>query len=148
MFKKHLTHHPTDSIIYFLNTLGEDMLDIQGITQDRIDRLNKDIDNPYTVNGFNGTWAITDHRKIPEVLLGFLQHYFGQYRVRRIPLDKINEVMNDIWEGPGSLAKVLNAELEMKLAGKDVKFTAADIAATKANFEEDDSIPVADSGKD
>lgn len=148
MFKKHLTRHPIDSIIYFLNTLGEDMLDIQGITQDRIDRLNKDIDNPYTVNGFNGTWAITDHRKIPEVLLGFLQHYFGQYRVRRIPLDKINEVMNDIWEGPGSLAKVLNAELEMKLAGKDVKFTAADIAATKANFEEDDSIPVADSGKD
>ena len=148
MFKKHLTRHPIDSIIYFLNTLGEDMLDIQGITQDRIDRLNKDIDNPYTVNGFNGTWAITDHRKIPEVLLGFLQHYFGQYRVRRIPLDKINEVMNDIWEGPGSLAKVLNAELEMKLAGKDVKFTAADIAATKANFDEDDSIPVADSGKD
>ena len=123
------------------------MLDIQGITQDRIDRLSKDFDNPYSVNGFSGTWSITDHRRIPEVLIGFLQHYFGQYKVRRVPLDKINEVLNDIWEGPGSLAKVLNAELEMKLAGKDVKFTAADIAATK-NYEEDDSLPVADTIKE
>ena len=123
------------------------MLDIQGITQDRIEKMKEDIDNPYRVNGFNGTWAFTDHRKIPEVLLGFLQHHFGQYRVRRIPLDKINEVMNDIWEGPGSLEKVLNAELEMKQSGKDVKFTAADIAATKATGDEDDSLPIADANK-
>jgi hypothetical protein len=66
--------------------------------------------------------------------------------LKRVSLDKINEALNEIWEGPGSLAKVLNAELEMKLAGKDVKFTAADIAATKAISDEDDSGPVADAG--
>jgi hypothetical protein len=122
------------------------MLDIQGITQERIEKMNEDIDNPYRLNGFSGTFAITDHRKIPEVLLGFLQHHFGIYRLKRVSLDKINEALNEIWEGPGSLAKVLNAELEMKLAGKDVKFTAADIAATKAISDEDDSGPVADAG--
>jgi len=119
------------------------MLDIQGITQDRIEKMKEDIDNPYRVNGFNGTWAFTDHRKIPEVLRGFLQHHFGIYRLRRVSLDKINEVMNDIWEGPGSLEKVLNAELEMKQSGKDVKFTTADLAANKS-FEDDESVPVAD----
>jgi hypothetical protein len=119
------------------------MLDIQGITQERIARLDKDIDVPYTVNGFKGTWAISDHRRIPEVLRGFLQHHFGIYRLRRVSLDKINDILNEIWDGPGSLPKILNLELEMKLAGKDVKFTTADLASTK-NFDDDGSVPVAD----
>ena len=119
------------------------MLDMHGITQDRIEKLKKDIDDPYRLNGFAGTFAITDHRRIPEVLLGFLQHHFGIYRLKRVSIDKINEALNEIWEGPGSLEKVLNAELEMKHSGKDVKMTASDIVSPKS-YDDDGSVPVAD----
>ena len=107
--------------------------------EDKMKFYNKDIDNPYSVNGFNGTWAISDHRLIPETLIGFLQLYFGQARVRRVPLEQINEVMNDIWEGPGSLKKVFEAEEEMRLAGKDVKMIASDFVKAKFDDLEEDS---------
>ena len=54
--------------------------------------------------------------------------------------------MNDIWEGPGSLEKVLNAELEMKQSGKDVKLTAADLVSPTRAYDDDGSVPVADAG--
>ena len=105
------------------------------------------VNDPHTVSGFNGVWQFTSHDSIPEVLQGFIQRYFGQYRIRRIPIESINEIMNDIWEGPGSLEKVFRLEEDMRASGKDVKFTAADIASIKAKRQddEDDDI-VADKG--
>ena len=113
--------------------------------ESKIEFYNREelVSNPYSVSGFNGVWQFTSHDNIPEVLNGFIQRYFGQYRIRRIPLESINEIMNDIWEGPGSLEKVFRLEEDMRASGKDVKFTAADIASIKAkrkDDEEDDNI--------
>ena len=100
--------------------------------------------NPHHISGFNGTFAFSSHDLIPEVFHGFIQRYFGSYRIRRVPLDKINEVLNDLWEGPGSIEKILRLEHEMQVSGKDVKFTAADIAAVKAKKASDiDDEPLA-----
>ena len=98
------------------------------------------VENPHHPAGFTGTFAFNSHRRIPEVFHAFLQRHFGQYRIRRVPIEDINEIMNELWEGPGSLEKILRLENDMFNSGKDVKFTAADIAAMKAKIvEEEDS---------
>ncbi len=118
------------------------MLDLDEITDGRIAYYAKDVDTPYYVNGFNGTFAITEHRRIPEVFLGFLQRHFGVIRLSRVKIEKINEVLNEIWEGPGSVEKVLRKEMELRHSGKDVKIMASDIMKIVAGDDEDQ--PVAD----
>lgn len=99
---------------------------------------DNDVDKPWLVNGFRGTWKFSDHNLIPSVFNGFLQRYFGVYRIRRIPLDEINRVMNEVWEGPGSLPRVLEMEQQMVAEGRPVHFTASDIAAVKAKRDDDE----------
>ena len=96
------------------------------------------LEDRFHPNGFQGTWTFTDHNNIPDVFHGFIQRYFGQYRIRRVPLDKINNILNEIWSGPGSLEKIFRLEHEMKVNGKDVKFTAADLAVIKAKKDTDE----------
>ena len=101
------------------------------------------LDDPYHPAGFKGTWAFSNHSTIPEIFHGFLQRHFGQYRIRRIPIKDINEIMNEVWDGPGSLEKIFSMELEYMQSGKEVKFTASDIAAIKAKSDTDieDEVP-------
>lgn len=97
------------------------------------------VNDPFHPAGFKGTWNFSDHTLIPDVFHEFLQRHFSQFRIRRIPLDKINQLLNEIWEGPGSLEKVFLLEQELRANGKDIKFTAADIAGIKAKkYEEDE----------
>ena len=106
----------------------------------------KYLEDPFHPNGFNGTFKFSAHDLIPSVFHGFLQRYFGQYKIRRVPLEKINQVMNDVWEGPGSLEKIFRLEEELRASGKDIKFTAADMAAIKAKKDDiEDDIILADS---
>jgi len=72
-------------------------------------------DNPFTLNGFKGTWAFTDHNLIPEALCNFIWESFPKYeRFRRIPLDEINALMNEVWDGPGSMPKIISLYREMR----------------------------------
>jgi hypothetical protein len=48
--------------------------------------------------------------------------------------------MNEVWEGPGSLEKLLRMELEMKQSGKLIKFDASDFKDKKK--EEDDELDI------
>jgi hypothetical protein len=120
------------------------MFDEAKALETRIEFFKRDIDNPNSVNGFRGTWNFSDHTLIPETLYGFLTRHFGQAKLRRIPLDKINQVMNEVWEGPGSLEKLFRLELEMRQAGKMIKFDARDFAKDKKDDEdEEDDGPLA-----
>jgi hypothetical protein len=119
------------------------MFDEVKALENRIEFFKRDIDNPNSVNGFRGTWNFSDHTLIPETLYGFLTRHFGQAKLRRIPLDKINQVMNELWEGPGSLEKLFRLELEMRQAGKMIKFDARDFAKDKKDEEEEDDSPLA-----
>lgn len=78
-------------------------------------------DQPWLLNGFRGTWAFSDHELIPGPIREFLVEYFhdrlGEMRrghVRTIPLEEINEVMNKVWEGPGSMPKLYALMFEMR----------------------------------
>ena len=119
------------------------MFDELKALETRIEFFKRDIDNPNSVNGFRGTWNFSDHTLIPETLYGFLTRHFGQAKLRRIPLDKIYQVMNELWEGPGSLEKLFRLELEMRQAGKMIKFDARDFAKDKKDEEEEDDSPLA-----
>jgi hypothetical protein len=119
------------------------MFDEATAVENKINFYKKDIDNPYSVNGFRGTWKFSDHTLIPDTLFGFLQRHFGVAKVRRIPLDQINKLMNEVWEGPGSLEKVLRIEAEMKLAGKEIKLDSRDWMKDKKDEEEEDDGPLA-----
>lgn len=72
-------------------------------------------DNPWTVNGFRGTWNISDHSLIPDNFNNFLSEYFYQYpKINKVPLDKINAVLNEVWEGPGSMVKIAQLTQDLR----------------------------------
>ena len=78
-------------------------------------------DQPWLVNGFKGTWAFSDHSLIPDVILEYLLESFrdrlGEFRkghVKSIPLNEINDLLNSVWEGPGSLVKLVNLTYDMR----------------------------------
>ena len=79
------------------------------------------IDKPWLVNGFAGTWAFSDHSLIPDVILEYLLESFrdrlGEFRkghVKSIPLNEINDLLNSVWEGPGSVVKLVNLTYDMR----------------------------------
>jgi hypothetical protein len=85
------------------------------------------IDDPQTIAGFNGTFAFTNHLLIPQGVTEFLLEHFHKKcfktanswkknHIQAIELDEINELMNEIWEGPGSMNKLATLTNEMRLA--------------------------------
>jgi len=116
------------------------MLDTKKILEDKIAFYNRPemLENIYHPAGFRGTWAFSDHSLIPDVFNGFLQRYFGVMRLRRIPLDKINELMNETWDGPGSLEKIFRMEEEMRANGKPMKILPGDAGMNKTAKKADD----------
>jgi hypothetical protein len=78
-------------------------------------------DQPHTLNGFKGTWAFSDHELIPGPIREFLiEHYhnrLGELRrghIKTIPLNEINELMNSVWDGPGSMPKICSMMFELR----------------------------------
>jgi len=85
------------------------------------------IDDPQTINGFTGTFAFSEHSRIPQGITEFLLEYFHKKcfktanswrknHIEAIELDEINELMNEIWDGPGSMNKLSIMTNEMRLA--------------------------------
>jgi hypothetical protein len=105
--------------------------------EQKIEFYSRDIDNPFAVNGFKGTWAISDHNLIPDVLHEYLMLYFRESRLARVSLDKINACLNDVWEGPGSLAQVFTRTVEMRKTGRDIPFSSV---RTKGSVIEEDPV--------
>tara|TARA_B100000780_G_C20978025_1_gene390694 strand:+ start:179 stop:589 length:411 start_codon:yes stop_codon:yes gene_type:complete len=82
---------------------------------------NYPTDNPFLLNGFTGTFAFSEHLLIPEALTEFLLEFFrtrlGERRsnhIKAIPLNEINDLLNEVWEGPGSMSKVVRMTYELK----------------------------------
>lgn len=71
-----------------------------------------------TLDTFSGTFNISDHSLISEVLQEYLFEKFYDridskwlgrgHTLSSIPLDEINAELNSVWEGPGSVAKIRN----------------------------------------
>jgi hypothetical protein len=68
----------------------------------------------HTLEKFEGTFAISDHNRIPEVLVEYLTERFydkvdnkwvanRKHQLGNISMETINEALNEVWEGPGSV---------------------------------------------
>jgi len=88
---------------------------------------NQPTTDPMSVNGFKGTFAYSDHLLIQQGITEFLLEYFHKKcfktansnrknHISSIPLEEINELMNEIWDGPGSMSKLATMTNEMRMA--------------------------------
>lgn len=107
-------------------------------------------DQPWLLNGFKGTWAISDYSLIPGEILEFLLESFrdrlGEMRrghIKAIPLNEINDLLNEVWDGPGSMVKIATLTYEMrqnrhKMAPKDIAdvFKGYDTPTIESNLGE------------
>lgn len=102
-----------------------------------------DIDNPFMVNGFKGTWAISDHNLIPESVVNYIMECFPKVeRLKRIPLEDINQVLNEVWEGPGSLDKVraLAGQMRYRRLAEGTKDSSNEPVKTIDDYDGDDFV--------
>lgn len=85
-------------------------------------------DNPNTLNGFEGTFDISEHELIPPVLHSFIIQKFDiqeQYRskykdlIKTIPMEKINAALNEVWDGVGSMAIITQKTYDIRLARQE-----------------------------
>ena len=84
-------------------------------------------DQPWLLNGFQGTFAYSDHSLIPQPILEFLHEYYnkrlGDLRknhIKTIDLNEINDLLNDVWDGPGSMPKLAAMTHDMRIKRLDV----------------------------
>ena len=59
--------------------------------------------------------------------------------MKRIPLEDINALMNDVWEGPGSMVKIMRLLKEMRTArsaGLNPKSVKMDDVKTIDDYDE------------
>lgn len=64
--------------------------------------------NENTLNGFCGQFDIKDHAQIPSGVKNFLTECFPRKdRLDQIAITDINKVLNEVWQGAGSMATVV-----------------------------------------
>ena len=69
----------------------------------------------FSVNAIR-KFAFSDTELVPELFRNFAMEYFGLERFRRVDLDKLNTVLNELWEGPGSAAKISDITWDIRIA--------------------------------
>jgi len=117
------------------------MLDVEQILEQKVAYADSTVGVPNTLNSFDGEFAISDHNLIPEQLRMFLMYSFKTGRLNRVPLEDINRLLNEVWEGPGSLGKIFRIAHEL---GKDVNFSQNDMPRVRPNKLSAEDTPVAD----
>lgn len=83
---------------------------------------NYPTDNPFLLNGFTGTFAFSDHSLIPEELTEFFLEYFrtkikegkSKRNIEQIDLGVLNDLINELWDGPGSMSKIVRMKYKLK----------------------------------
>ena len=69
------------------------------------------------VNAFDGEWQISDHSLIPQPLHNFLMERFPKKtKINQIPIEDVNAALNEVWEGAGSMHKVVAKTAELSRA--------------------------------
>ena len=80
-------------------------------------------DQPWLLNGFRGTWSFSDHTLIPQPILEFLHEYYNKQlgdlrknHIKTIDLNKINDLLNEVWDGPGSMPKLVAMTHDIRMS--------------------------------
>ena len=72
----------------------------------------------YNVNSIR-EFAFSDSERVPELFRNFAVEYFGLERYRRVDLDKLNATLNELWEGPGSAARISDIVWDIRIARRE-----------------------------
>lgn len=95
---------------------------------------NQPQDIPFYINGFAGTFAYSDHSLIPQSIQSFLLEYFWDQlaetrrnHITSISLDKINSCLNELWEGPGSMQKLVNIMYDIRKSRQSGENNSKDV---------------------
>lgn len=93
------------------------MLDLEKCKQRQHQYWSEDSTvGPNTLNGFAGTFNYTDPARVPELFRNLAVEYFGLERYRSVKLDRLNDLVNELWEGPGSCAKISDVIWDIRIA--------------------------------
>ena len=72
----------------------------------------------FSVNAIQ-QFAFTDTELVPELFRNFAVEYFNLERFRRVDLDKLNATLNELWDGPGSAAKISDMIWDIRIARRE-----------------------------
>lgn len=87
----------------------------------------QDTTNPNSINGFAGKFAFESHQAIPSALMNVLaERFYDATRFTRVELDDINDFLNSVWEGPGSMTKITAITHELRTIRKAGKVVDKD----------------------
>jgi len=115
---------------------------------------NQPTDQPWLVNGFNGTWNFRDHSLIPNTLANFIMASFPKHeKMKRIPLEEINALMNEVWEGPGSMVKIEKLTHELRLArlgSNDISLKSGSLGDVKTieDYDKEEEVSFSDNDEE
>ena len=73
---------------------------------------------PTDTQGINSIekFAFSDSALVPELFQNFAVEYFNLERFRRVDLDSLNAALNELWDGPGSCARISDAIWDIRIA--------------------------------
>jgi hypothetical protein len=76
----------------------------------------------FTVNAIQ-QFAFSDTELVPQLFQEFAVEYFNLERFRRVNLDELNNKLNELWEGPGSAAKISDMVWDIRISRREGKAT-------------------------
>ena len=94
------------------------MLDLQQCKQSNHEFYSNLPTEGYNVNCIR-QFAFSDTELVPELFRNFAVEHFKLERFRRVNLDALNTVLNDMWDGPGSAAKISDYTWDLRIARRE-----------------------------
>lgn len=91
------------------------MLDLERCKQQQHDYYASLPTEGYNINCIK-QFAFSDTELVPELFRNFAVEHFNLERFRRVDLDKLNSALNDMWDGPGSAAKISDYVWDCRIA--------------------------------
>ena len=83
------------------------MLDRISLLEDTVRRWqDRELDNPYHINGFRGEFAFSSHDVVPETVRNLVMHVTRYERFREVPLEEITRIARETHGGePGFIVR-------------------------------------------
>ena len=96
------------------------MLDLHKAKQRQRDYwLSQPTDQPNSLNSFAGEFDFQDPARVPELFRNLAVEAFGLERYRSVKLDRLTELANKLWQGPGSCAEISDYIWDIRIARRE-----------------------------
>ena len=76
---------------------------------------DRELDNPYHLNGFVGEFNFQDHDRVPEEVQNLVMHSTKHERFRQVPIATVNKIAREVHGGkPGFIIRAWERILELQ----------------------------------